>query len=137
METRLKKNQPIFNKLRNDVRKLEKDGDSSDVSLELNFYYGVFRQAAWQTAIITQAVRYLEFQVVQDLSVIYEIQELLRTHQQNLLKNLNSPELYSGEIKSILQYLQTILQDINTLNQIETDLLSFYKKFLNSPKTNL
>ncbi len=66
------------------VQQLDADRESVD-SLSLNFDLALLSNAAWEAARMTQAVHFMPFDRVRELSDVYEIQDLYDGSQRRLL----------------------------------------------------
>jgi|GEM_PF-3276223 len=128
LEEVLKDHQVVSDRLKNVIEKLEKAEDDPGIQINFNFTLGILKRTAWQTAIVTQAVRYMDFQVVQELSEIYEVVDIYKSHMENTIKNLSSLNLYSED--RIPMHFKALLRDAQTAIDLGEGLLESLRKFL-------
>lgn len=130
LEDVLKDHQALRERLENVMTELEKAGDDPGIQLniDIRFTLGILKRTAWQTAIVTQAVRYMDFQVVQELSEIYEVVDIYKGHMENTIKNLSSLNLYSKD--RIPMHFKALLRDARTAIDLGEGLLESLREFL-------
>jgi len=132
LESIIKKHQAMHDQLKGllDNNQIKVDESENDINFKIQL--GVLHRSAWQTAIFTQAFRHMDFQVVQELSEIYEVHDLYKVHLENIIKNLSSANLYFDD--RVPAQLRALLQDIKTGLDLEKGLLTLHQKFLKKHK---
>jgi hypothetical protein len=128
LENILKAHQANQNHLKGMLDTVQKSGEIKGFVLDINIQLGVLRRSAWQTAIVTQAVRHIDFQVVQELSEIYEVYDFYKVHLENIIRNLSSTNLYFED--RVQAQLKALLRDIKTAIDLEKGLLELHQQFL-------
>lgn len=123
-----KKHQALHDALKKELDKMEKNGKFDKIEIALNLQLGAFQRTAWQTALVTQAVRYIDFEVVQRLSAIYDIHELYKTQLNAALESLGSINFHLED--RVLNQLQGFLFNLTTTLQLESGLLNRCREFL-------
>jgi hypothetical protein len=132
LEDITKKHQAMHDQLEGMLDKMQNKVDLSGIDFNFNIQLGVLHRSAWQTAIFTQAFRHMDFQVVQELSEIYEVHDFYKVHLENIIKNLSSANLFFEE--HVQAQFSALLQDIKTAIDLEKGLLTLHQKFLKKHK---
>ncbi len=97
-------------------------------SIRANFTAETLRNTAWQTAIMTEAVRFMEFETTSTLSDVYNLQNLVSKSIENGFLSLSSVDFHDdarreAAVKSLLgAYVQLV--------HLEEQLLEQYDVFL-------
>jgi len=78
--------------------------------------------------IVTQAVLYMEFEVVEKLSAIYDVHELYKDQLHSTLKSLSSINFHLED--RLLSQLQVFMHNLAAVLQLEKGLLELCREFL-------
>lgn len=123
-----KAHQALYDNLKKGLEKAEKKGKFDNIELGINLRLGVFQRTAWETAIVTQAVRYMDFEVVQKLSAIYDVHELYKNQLDTTLRSLYSINFHLED--RLLSQLQVFLHNLAAVLQLEKGLLELCREHL-------
>ncbi|HQU74378.1 MAG TPA: hypothetical protein PKV71_16005 [Calditrichia bacterium] len=89
------------------IRGLENADESRINVLSDRFTYSyshsVLNNTAWQTASITQAVRYMPYAQTEALSSIYELQSIYQEHGNGIFRNLGSVSFYDATFPTVIK----------------------------------
>lgn len=113
---------------------LEVQRREGEPSLELNFQIALLSSASWQTAQMTQAANFLDFDWVRRVSNVYELQDLYLTSQSAVVDRISG-------ISEILEdnpqrMLNIIAERLRVNLQTQDSLLEEYGKILNAGKAS-
>ncbi|MCP4156440.1 MAG: hypothetical protein GY757_52490 [bacterium] len=103
--------------------------DGSGIELKFNFTVNVLVDAAWQTAIFTQAIKHMEFYPIQKLASIYKLQQLYSELVRDIILNLNFPGIQSGN-DEMLRALRRSIFNLKKVINLEDGLLKESGAFL-------
>lgn len=118
-------NRTMLKGLEEDLPRVEK---GERPTLEVNFSIALLSSASWQTAQVTQAAHFVEYDWVMRVSRIYELQALYMTHQTSLLDRIDGiPELVEDDPRRMLTVM---IQRIRTVLNFQTALLAGYEEVL-------
>jgi len=97
-------------------------------SIGFGYSHGVLSSTAWKSTLTTEAVRYLDFEVVKALSEAYELQVVYGEHRNNVFKELGSVSYHrdSGSTSFIKANLVNVKVSIN----IEESLMTEYDELM-------
>lgn len=118
-------NEAILKRMEEDLLRVEK-GEKPE--LEVNFSIALLSSATWQTAQVTQAAHFLDYDWVTRVSHIYELQALYMTNQTSLLDRINAiPEQVEDDPPRMLRVM---IQRMKAVLTFQTALLEGYEKIL-------
>ena len=66
----------------------EVEDDDAATNLNVQFEYSLLSSAAWQTAQVTQAVHYADYNLVQQIAKLYDLQELFTESQRGMVQQM-------------------------------------------------
>jgi hypothetical protein len=105
-------------------------GRKPDGELAFNFRTEQVRNAAWETALLTQAVRFIDFELVSSAADIYELQELVSSGVQRVLDRMSA--LGASEGEQLVRDLRLVHSAASQLLSLERQLVRRYEAFLQS-----
>lgn len=88
------------------------------------------RSAAWETALLTDAARHMDFEVVSQLSDIYKLQEVVDASLNRMLASMTSADFADDERS--LPALKAFVGSMVQLISLEEQLLDLYEEWLES-----
>jgi len=103
-------------------------GREPDGDLAFNFRTEQVRSAAWETALLTQAVRFIDFELVSSAADIYELQELVSAGVQRVLDRMST--LGASEGEQLVRDLRLVHGAASQLLALERQLVRRYEAFL-------
>ena len=131
LEDELKTHQTILKELLETLEKVKKTGSMENITFNLNISFNpVVNQAAWQTAIFTQAFRYMKPRTVQNISAIYEMKELYNNQMLSAMKKVYSVNWDNKNIDYIFGQIMLFSQEVNMALKYGEELLKLEKGFL-------
>ena len=131
LATSLPEQRATLEEFRQTVARYETEpGDS--VRIELTT--GSLRDAAWQTALVTQAVRFMDFEKVSDLSAIYNLQGMVDEAVDRVLSTMTAVELFDDAQR--LAGFKSLRNTYAQLLDLESQLLEIYDEFLAEYSSN-
>jgi len=70
--------------------RLQAEVSDNDPAVDLNvqFEYSLLSSAAWQTAQVTQAVHYIDYNLIQQIARLYDLQELFVETQRGMVEQM-------------------------------------------------
>ena len=105
--------------------------DKDNVLVIKNIKINLINSSAWEMAKITNAVYYLDFDVVNNLSKIYKLQDYYESIvKQYILKNANSYQIETDK-----KYLLDAKRFLETIIPLEEDLVGYYNLMLDKVLT--
>lgn len=125
IERNQSENAEALERLRTALGELESGGRPDDLSI--NYQAALTSSAAWETARMSQAVHYLDFEVMSDLAGIYELQDFFERAQDDLMSEISSIgarmrddergtlEDLAGRVNAVLAYRDVLRQGIGAL----------------------
>jgi hypothetical protein len=93
-----------------------------------NFQTEQVRNAAWETALLTQAVRFIDYEEVSRAADVYELQELVNAGVQRVLDRMSA--LGAGDDEQLVRDLQLVRGAATQLLSLERQLVERYERFL-------
>ena len=63
-------------------------GETVDGDLNVQFEYSLLSSAAWQTAQVTQAIHYADYNLVQQVARLYDLQDLFAESQRGMVQQM-------------------------------------------------
>lgn len=125
-----KNQQKAFINLKNDLSKKDSNLDAEQLisKFPLNFEVNNGRKTAWQTAGLTQAIRYFKPDITQRLSGIYERQDDFFNLSNQLLNMYASPRLY--DTNTMNSQLQACFSKYTMYFSLGQNLVDSYQKCL-------
>lgn len=101
-----------------------RDEGDADVGLEV----ALLSSAAWQSAQMSQAVQYLDFDIMRDLSEVYEIQDLYERVQAGAVDNMTEM-MRTAEQDPVAAVRQGVIS-ISVLTDLHGSLMEVYRDTL-------
>jgi len=98
----------------------ETKDDSVKYSISLDF--NLVFSTAWETAKLTQAIAYMDLEVVTDIAAIYEYQE----YYELIVKNFAQENMFSSQKSLSKQYLEEISFFLKKIIPVEENLYEYY-----------
>lgn len=106
-----------------------RDQGGADVGLEV----ALLSSAAWQSAQMSQAVQYLDFDVMRDLSEVYEIQDLFDRVQAGAVDNMTEM-MRTAEQDPVAAVRQGVIS-LSVLSDLHGSLIEVYRNTLEKLET--
>ncbi len=106
-----------------------RDEGDADVGLEV----ALLSSAAWQSAQMSQAVQYLDFDVMRDLSEVYEIQDLYARVQASAVDNMTEM-MRTAEQDPVAAVRQGVIS-LSVLTDLHGSLMEVYRNTLEKLET--
>jgi len=106
-----------------------RDQGDADVGLEV----ALLSSAAWQSAQMSQAVQYLDFDVMRDLSEVYEIQDLFDRVQAGAVDNMTEM-MRTAEQDPVAAVRQGVIS-LSVLSDLHGSLMEVYRNTLEKLET--
>ena len=106
-----------------------RDQGDADVGLEV----ALLSSAAWQSAQMSQAVQYLDFDVMRDLSEVYEIQDLFDRVQAGAVDNMTEM-MRTAEQDPVAAVRQGVIS-LSVLTDLHGSLMEVYRNTLEKLET--
>lgn len=106
-----------------------RDQGDADVGLEV----ALLSSAAWQSAQMSQAVQYLDFDVMRDLSEVYEIQDLFDRVQAGAVDNMTEM-MRTAEQDAVAAVRQGVIS-LSVLSDLHGSLMEVYRNTLEKLET--
>jgi hypothetical protein len=103
-----------------------------DTALEFNFQIALLSSAAWNTAQMTQAANFLDFEWVRRISKVYELQGLYVTSQSAVVDRLSGISEILGNANDPRRMLNILAERLRVALKIQDSLLGEYGKVLAS-----
>lgn len=66
------------------------DNGWAETDLEVQFEYALLSSAAWQTAQVTQAIHFADYDLVQEIARLYDLQGLFADSQRGMVEQLSA-----------------------------------------------
>ncbi len=121
----LDSNRAMLKRLEEDLLRVEA---GEEPPLEVNFSIALLSSASWQTAQVTQAAHFVDYDWVTRVSRIYELQSLYVTNQTSLLDRIDAiPERVKDDPQRMLEVMT---QRVKTVLNFQTALLEGYEEIL-------
>jgi len=114
--------------LRSTLRNIAADKKQQDKlsdSVKYSYEHSVLNNTAWNSASITQAIKFLKFDIVAGLSTIYELQRIYAEHGSSIISQMGSINYHEANFGS---FLKANLFNVSTTINIEQSLLEEYGK---------
>lgn len=97
-------------------------------TVEFSFRTEQLPNAAWQTAMMTQAVRFIDFEVISQASAMYELQDMVNQNVRRVLDSMATAGV--GGKEQVVANLQRLHASAQQLLSLEEQLLARYRTFL-------
>lgn len=121
-------NAALLKRLEQDLLRI-KSGEK--LELEINFQIALLSSAAWQTAQMTQATHFMDYDWVARISRLYDLQALYVTSQSGLVDRINAiPEFVEDDPRRMLSIM---IQRVRGVLDIQDALLKAYDEILGEP----
>ena len=90
--------------------------DQPVTSVDFMFDYSLLSDAAWETAQVTQAIHFADYELVQQIARMYDLQELFVESQRGVVEQMsgmvgglrNDPEQFAGAIMGRLGIVMNV-----------------------------
>ncbi len=133
IDTSLSEHLQIQQILRSTLKEYRAADKKQQNTLSDSFKYGykhsVLNNTAWNSANITQAIKFLKFDIVAGLSTIYELQRIYAEHGSSIISQMGSINYHEANFES---FVKANLFNVSTTINIEQSLLEEYGKILNN-----
>lgn len=103
-----------------EVFKAEDDSVKYSISLDFNLIFST----AWETAKLTQAIAYMDLEVVTDIAAIYEYQE----YYSLIVKNFAQESMFSSQKDLSKEFLENISFFLKKIIPVEENLYDYYNE---------
>ncbi len=113
----------VLEALASEVATLEGGGDSAQVG----FNFALLSSAAWQTAQVTRATQFLDFDWVRRIARLYHLQELYDDRQAAVVDMMGA---IGGEPEEAAKQLETIGGRIRIVLSLQDGLIDAYEQVL-------
>lgn len=113
----------LLEALAGEVAALESGGDSA----QIGFNFALLSSAAWQTAQVTRATQFLDFDWVRSIARLYHLQELYDDRQAAVVDMMGA---ISGEPEEAAEQLLTIGGRIRIVLSLQDGLIDAYEQVL-------
>ncbi len=97
-----------------------------DFDIEVGFQISIMRNTAWESAQLTDVLRYLPYEKVQKLAAVYSLQELYRNQTMQIFNYQGNVEFIDADTEV---QLQSAFQGLLKINAIEQALGKAYAQF--------
>ena len=97
-----------------------------DFDAEVSFQISIVRNTAWESAQLTDVLRYLPYEKVQELAAVYSLQELYRNQTMKIFNYQGNVEFIDADAEV---QLQSAFQGLLKLYAIEQALQGAYAQF--------
>jgi len=67
-----------------------KSGDETFLALDFSWVYATLADNAWESAIITQAVKYMDYETVRSISIVYKFQDVYMNNSLKMVDGQSS-----------------------------------------------
>ena len=122
VQNMLASHQVTYSKVDSLLGLLDKHGDPGDISLELNIQ--LLSSTSWETAKLTQAIAYMDIELVTDIARIYNGQD----YYQALIKDFTLRNMYMSPDNSKKESMEELRNLLDAVIPIETSLLELYSQ---------
>ncbi len=111
-------------------------GESNAVKKSFRFSYehSVLNSTAWNSAQITQAVKFMDYETISALSTIYELQAIYKDHGKEVIAAMGKVAYHEAEFKS---FLKANIFNVRISINIEESLVEAYDAFLAGKEAGL
>lgn len=104
---------------------IESTGEDVDISIDLMFQ--MISSTSWETAKLTQAIVYMDIELVDDIAGIYNFQAYYET----VVKDYAMKSIYNRPTDLDLEYVRTAKRFLSTIITLETALVDSYEQLQN------
>lgn len=102
-----------------------KDYEKDNFSLSLSFE--IISSTSWETAKLTQAITYMDYDVVSEIANLYQYQN----YYESFVKEYVNRNIYVKSNVSHKEYIENMQRFLNAIIPIEKRLMDYYKQILN------
>lgn len=106
---------------------IEKISEGESREVEVGLVVEQLRNAAWESTILTDAARYMDFELVSTLSDVYHLQELVDDMVRQLLTRMTSTDFHDSDRR--LNALRSYVDSLAQLVALEKNLMELYDEF--------
>jgi len=99
--------------------------EQDNFSLSLDFK--IISSTSWETAKLTQAITYMDYDVVSEIANLYHYQN----YYESFVKEYVNKNIYVKSNVSYKEYVENMQRFLNAIIPIEKRLMDYYKQILN------
>ena len=107
---------------------LELENEGTPTPVRFGYSHSVLGNTAWQSTLATQAVRFLDFETVKELSELYELQLVYADHGKSVFSEMGSVAYHKEGVTRA--FLKANLFNVQVSLNIEESLVEGYDEFL-------
>ncbi len=107
---------------------LKLDDEGTPADLRIGYSHSVLSNTAWHSTLATQAVRFLDFESVKELSELYELQLVYADHGKSVFSEMGSVNYHKEGVSRA--FLKATLFNVQVSLNIEESLVDGYNDFL-------
>ncbi len=96
-------------------------------SFRFSYEHSVLNNTAWNSAQITQAVKFMDYETISTLSTIYELQAIYKDHGKEVIAAMGKVAFHEAEFKP---FLKANIFNVRISINIEESLIEAYDAFL-------
>jgi hypothetical protein len=96
-----------------------------ETDLQVRFEYSLLSTAAWQTAQVTRAVHYADYDLVQEIAQLYDLQGLFAESQRGMVEQLSGRGA-EGLQDDPHRFAQLVLGRLGIVMNVETGLVAAF-----------
>lgn len=96
-------------------------------SFRFSYEHSVLNNTAWNSAQITQAVKFMDYETIAALSTIYELQAIYKDHGKEVIAAMGKVTFHEAEFKP---FLKANIFNVRISINIEESLVEAYDAFL-------
>lgn len=96
-------------------------------SFRFSYEHSVLNNTAWNSAQITQAVKFMDYETISALSTIYELQAIYKDHGKEVIAAMGKVAFHEAEFKP---FLKANIFNVRISINIEESLVEAYDAFL-------
>lgn len=112
------------------AQQAEEEGDDVALSYQFNYSSTLLTMTAWESAIVTQAVRYMDFATVQQISDIYELFEMYDKHGRDVILSMGTADFY--DVTREIAQARANIYNVRLAIQLEELTLEEIQKFFDA-----
>ena len=109
-----------------EIDSILKLSNKEDVIADVNIDINLINSSAWEMAKITNAVYYLDFEVVNNLAKVYKLQ----TYYESIVEQFILKSAASHQVETDEKYLLDMKNFLETIIPLEDDLVGYYDLML-------
>lgn len=99
---------------------LDNSDEHGETNLDLNFQ--LISSTSWETAKLTQAIVYMDFDIVSDIAGIYDFQH----YYESIVKDFVIDNVFNKPEKRDAEFMRRIKNFLNAIIPIENNLVEYY-----------